>query len=154
MRIHWPLVGIITLFIIPIVAAGCLLYLNKNPNFSSTAHGAIIEKPQKLTLKDIEYLDGQDFTKKWSLVYVQPEECGSACELQKEVLHNLYTSLGPDRDRVVIITTTPNNIDAEVETNDLLILNPHGLHIMQYNDLVNHTGLLKDLRKLLKYSHA
>ena len=67
-------------------------------------------------------------------------------------MQNLHVALGRERERVAIISAQVNSIDHA--SNDLIILNPQGLYMMHYNNLVEYTGLLKDIRRLLKYSHA
>lgn len=154
MRLHWPLVNLALLFIIPIIAAAYMLLFTDPHNLNTVQHGTFIERPQQLELDDIAYIDGEDRSQKWTLVYIEPTICSTACEEQKAVLHNIYTALGAQRDRVAVVTAKPQIGVLEILPNDLLILNPQGLFIMHYSDLVAHSGLLKDLRRLLKYSHA
>ncbi len=146
MRIHWPLILLISVFLAPAVGAGYLLFFGQKINFNSSQYGTLIQHPPHIGLVTAD--------QKWHVVYVTPEICNDDCEQQKLKLHKVHTALGAESHRVNIITLNKHQLPLEIATNSVLIVNPRGLYIMHYEASSDHMGLLKDLRKLLKYSHA
>lgn len=151
-RLHWPLVSIALMFLAPLIAAAITLQFSHKLNLPTKQHGAFIQ-PQQVDLINIAYIAGSDHVNKWQIVYIAPETCDENCLNEKRILHNLHVALGAQRDRVAIISAQVT-ADIEHAPKDLIILNPQGLYIMRYNNLDQHTGLLKDIRRLLKYSHG
>lgn len=149
-----PLLNLILLFLLPVFMALYLLLSEQYKNMPTGQHGTFIKQATKLNIKYPEYLAGQSIKHKWSLVYIQPQLCTLACQQQKKILLNLHTALGAERNRVAILATTNTLLDIDIAENSFLIINPQGFYIMHYDAAVNHSGILKDLRRLLKYSHG
>lgn len=146
MRIHWPLVILISVFLAPAIGAGYLLLSGNRINFNSSQYGTLIQNPPSIGLVTAD--------QKWHIVYVAPEVCNADCEQHQLKLHKVHTALGADTHRVGIAIRTKQQLPPGIATNSVLIVNPRGLYIMHYDANLDHMGLLKDLRKLLKYSHA
>jgi len=150
MRIHWPLVILISVFLAPAVGAGYLLLFGHKINFNSSQYGTIIQKPPNIG-PSIGLVTADQ---KWHIVYVAPEICNEVCEQQQLKLHKVHAALGADTHRVEIAIINKQQLPEEIAKHSILIVNPRGLYIMHYAANSDHMGLLKDLRKLLKYSHA
>lgn len=146
MRIHWPLVILISIFLAPAVGAGYLLFFGHKINFNGSQYGSLIQNPPNIGLVSAD--------QKWHIVYVEPEICNENCEQQKLKLHKVHTALGADTHRVGIVAINKQQLPAGIATHSILIINPRGLYVMHYAANSDHMGLLKDLRRLLKYSHA
>lgn len=146
MRRHWPLVILISVFLAPAIGAGYLLLFGHKINFNSSQYGTLIQNPQNIGLVTAD--------QKWHIVYVAPEVCNENCEQQQLKLHKVHTALGADTHRVEIAIRTKQQLPPGITTDSVLIVNPRGLYIMHYEANSDYMGLLKDLRKLLKYSHA
>lgn len=151
-RLPWPLLSIVLMFFAPLIAAAITLKFAHNIK-PTKQHGALMQ-PQHVDLFNISYIAGNNHADKWQVVYIEPEECDVACMDQKHVLHNLHVALGGERDRVAILNAQIGTAHIEHAPGDLIIINPQGLYIMRYQNLAQHTGLLKDIRRLLKYSHG
>lgn len=147
MKIHWPLIFIFGMFGLPMAAAAIFLCYGTPIKTRSSQHGILIKNERYLqTLSDTS-------ANKWRILYVPPLECDGECVDRKKILHNLHIALGAQRDRVQILQSTEVQISTE-DINNIFIIDPKGLYVMRYpanNDL---NGLLHDMRKLLKYSHA
>lgn len=149
MRLYWPLIGLSVVFLTPVLAAGILL--SNNVPIKTAQHGMLLQ-PQTLELTNPQHLFGSlDTNNKWQLVYIANEPVHDDTT---QILQNLHAALGPQRDRVSIWTSTPANLGFPVEHHSVLIINPKQLCIMQYPNINSYSGLLKDLRRLLKYSHV
>jgi hypothetical protein len=153
---NWPLRFLLLLFLTPVIAA---LYLQTHGDLLSSnhvQHGTLIEPVplQFETLFDLNHEAPISAHNKWQLIYVMPEICDIDCQQQKQLLHNLHIALGADRERVIVATTHKNLISPMQQEGSMLIVNPLGLNIMQYAPKTELSGLLKDLKRLLKYSHA
>jgi hypothetical protein len=146
MRIHWPLVILIGVFLAPAIGAGYLLFFGHKINFNSSQYGTLIQNPPNIGLVTAD--------QKWHIVYVAPEVCNDYCEQQQLKLHKVHTALGADTHRVGIAVRNKQHLPEGIATNSILITNPRGLYIMHYEANSDHMGLLKDIRRLLKYSHA
>lgn len=134
------------MFLIPIVAAAYVMLYADDFNLHKVNHGQLIDPPQRLNIAT---------TNKWQVVYVTQPQCDSGCQQLQNRLHKLHTALGANQARVALTTLTSTQLAAtDIAPNSILILNPRGLYIMHYEATTNHSGILKDLRRLLKYSHA
>lgn len=153
MRIHWPVFNILLLFVIPFVVALYLLLSGQYKNLPSKQHGTLINQPYKLSINSAEYLAGTTTTNKWTLIYIQPQPCAAICQQQKQILLNLHAALGKDRTRVTILALSDISYGPGIKDNSFLIINPKGFYVMYYNATTKLSDTLKDLRKLLKYSH-
>jgi len=146
MRIHWPLVILIGVFLAPAVGAGYLLFFGHKINFNSSQYGTLIQNPPNIGLVTED--------NKWHIVYVKPEACNEYCEQQQLKLNKVHIALGADMHRVGIAILDQKRLPEGITTNSILIVNPRGLYIMHYAANSDHMGLLKDIKRLLKYSHA
>lgn len=151
-RLHWPLVFIVLMFLVPVIAAAITLQFSHKIK-PTKQHGAFMQ-PQPVDLLNISYIAGNDHSNKWQIVYVEPQTCDAACVEKKHILNNLHIALGGERERVAILNAQISSTNIEHAPGDLIIINPQGLYIMRYQNLAQHTGLLKDIRRLLKYSHG
>lgn len=145
MRIHWPLVNLFLMFLIPVIAALYVGFYADTFNLHKVNHGQLIDPPQLINIAAIN---------KWQVVYASPDECDLECQQLQHRLHKLHTALGANKDRVALTILPSKQINHNINSNSILILNPRGLYIMHYEADANHSGILKDLRRLLKYSHA
>lgn len=153
MRKQWPLLLMLSMFLAPAIIAGYLLLYSNKINFNSSAHGTLIHSPINIGLVTKDY--------KWHVVYVTPEVCDAFCEQQQLKLNKVHTALGVDKNRVAITMLTKQQLTFKITpatsipaNNSILIVNPRGLYIMHYDTKSDYMGLLQDLKKLLKYSHA
>ncbi len=147
-RPYWPLIGLLMIFLIPLVAASILLNYSDLHALPKKNYGVLIEPPQTLQLYD------STTQNQWQLIYVQPTECSTPCQATKQTLANLHTALGAEKDRVLIVHANQQKLNIAVSPDSILVVNPQNMYIMNYPPGSALGGVLKDLRRLLKYSHA
>lgn len=145
-----PLYVLLGMFIIPFCAALVVLNLKEKPNFSTVEHGRLIHPPQK-----DNFIPNLSVNKpKWHIVYISPTRCEDECILQKNKLSKLHIALGAEQSRVTIAHTQNQITSTEYKVGSMLIVDPSGFSIMHYEPEDNLSGLLKDMKRLLKYSHV
>jgi hypothetical protein len=158
MQRNWQLKALLGLFLLPVVIAGAILGTN-HVSFSTVQHGLLIDDPRPIFFSALYKLDGTAIdpvpTKnKWNLIYVAPLTCNSDCQARKLVLSKLQLALGADQDRLIISSSTSYQIIPTQADGNLLLLDPAGLYMMQYTKHSDAGKILKDIRRLLKYSHG
>jgi hypothetical protein len=149
MRLHWPLIALGAVFLTPVLAAGILL--SNNIAVKTVQHGVLLQPPQNITTHNLQHLIGNTSGHKWQVIYVMDQTVPNDT---LQILQNLHAALGAERNRVNISITNTNDLNLNIANNSVLIINPEKLCIMEYPNITNYSGLLKDLRRLLKYSHV
>ncbi len=149
MRNYQPLGMILLIFLTPLLAAAYVLSHRAEFNFNNVQHGTLIQPARAITFTNLNITKN-----KWHVIYLAPDVCNADCANQKKILSNLHTALGANKDRVVFTTTTSNISSPLAKDGSIVIINPLGLYIMHYPANSDPSGLLKDLKRLLKYSHA
>lgn len=147
MKLHWPLAMIFSMFLAPVIGAMCILYFGDFSSARRIEHGTLIQPAQQLTNSDFKI-------HKWQIVYLKPKVCTTECENQQQALSKLHIALGADKDRVLVSTSDSARINIQEKDGSILIIDPLGFYIMHYAPGSKLNGLLKDLKRLLKYSHA
>lgn len=129
---YWPLYLMIIVFISPAMGSYYILYVSGKIHSPTKQHGTLQEPATKVTLKSV-------IPAKWNVLY---------SDKAKETNFNkLHIALGAHQDRVVVTQ------DAE-SVSGAMIVDPQGMYILHYPDPLDMSGMLKDLRRLLKYSHV
>lgn len=157
MRRNWPLYALFVLFLTPFLVALYILSGINLRDLKTTQHGIFIDPQQAIDLNTLRDLSGAQIydsaiKHKWQIVYMSPEPCADHCQQRKHTLSNLHSALGADRERVVV--ATDHSQDATINDGRIYIIDTAGKFVMYYPADSNPSGLLKDLKKLLKYSHA
>ena len=144
---YWPLKILLLIFIAPLLTAFFILKFSDPLQYKTTQYGTLIQPPL--------YLDNASFTpNKWHVVYLQPDDCDTTCQQQKSALHKLHVALGVDRERVIVSSMTNKSMELEEKSGSILLIDPLGFYMMHYAPGSKLSGLLKDLKRLLKYSHT
>jgi len=148
-----------TIFLMPFIIAYILIINKDIIPFNTVQTGDLIEPPFKLKFYSLHNL-----ANKWHVVYLSDETCyDNSCIAKKQLLNNLHSALGKEKYRVQVHTTpstqiTPiNPITYQallLSKGSILIIDPLGHAIMHYKPNANPNGILKDMRRLLKYSHV
>ena len=163
-----PLLVLAVMFAAPLIIAAILLSLRDPSSFATTQNGTLIEPPFTIKLHTMFDLEGAALSEetvlgKWSVIYLTDNECDTQCLQKKGILVNLHKALGKDQSKVVMITspstmaTTSQDIGYQalyLEKECVLLMDQHGHIMMHYGPTANASGILKDIRKLLKYSHV
>lgn len=131
MRKYWPLHVLALIFIAPALAAIYILYFEGTVLLPTKQNGILIQPAQKIS-------HPLAIRHKWNVLYANTAD--------QQSFKNLYVALGKDQERVMLAQSDWQEGAA--------IIDPNGMYILHYPNPINMSGLLKDLRRLLKYSHA
>ena len=151
---------LVLLFASPFMIAGILVFNKENLKLTTNQTGQLLNPPFKLQISAAHTVHAQ----KWKVLFLTKEKCNSAtCIERKKMLHNLHLALGADKQRVQILTIPSNHIKTTepigykallLTKGSIIIIDPHGNAMMRYAPKANMDGILKDMRRLLKYSSA
>jgi len=145
-KTKWPLYLLLLMFLSPMIAAFYVLYGREPPSFNTVQHGTLIQPALKLSLNLKPH--------KWYVLYMRPTSCSAECQARQQTIRKLHIALGKDQDRVIFASHTTDEIGIVAQEESILVIDPLGFYIMHYPPQAKLSGLLKDLKRLLKYSHA
>jgi len=161
---------IVAVFITPFIFAQYFSMSNVTDTRGTTNHGVFLSEEITITPK----IQAED--EYWIILQVLPSICDKKCKDNTHMLRQINTALGKDMGRVVRYILSKDNSskqynhlnnypkvivleDSETLYNKLtkmderiFIADPFGKIILGYNQDFLAKGLLKDLKKLLKYS--
>lgn len=129
---YWPLYLMFLVFIFPALGSYYVLYIADKIHPPTKQHGILQQPAIKSTLPII-------IPKKWNVLYSD--------QTKEEFFTKLHIALGANQDRVVIA----HNIHSP---DGAMIVDPQGIYILHYPEPTDMNGMLKDLRRLLKFSHV
>ncbi len=182
------LLALVFVFVAPVVL-GSLLFFNKEKlGISSTVNYGTLITPAKLTSIDGLTHEGkpataeQALSKRWTLLYIEPNECDSFCTDRLLLIKNVRLLLNEEMRRVrttfisshanleaLLKKDNPNLVFRQIESSSSTFLNqfpelekkpvylldPLGNMMMLYPQASpNHKFMIKDLKRLLKYSRV
>lgn len=149
-RMRWPICIMIIIFGLPVLGAFCAAKYREHLAFPS--YGRFSEPPLEVNIDNAEILAGTEKKNKWIIIALKFHD-DAIDQNNLEMLQKLHTALGARRESVTIVRKEPSELYPAFRLSPLLILNPQQMCIMKYNKR-DFEGLLKDMRKLLKYSHV
>ena len=119
-------------------------------------HGGQLLTGQHIDHWQLETSDS-DKERRWQLLLTSPEQCRANCEQVWQVLGNLHTALGKDRDRVQLSRVgdeenDPHSAKLSELGAGVWIVDPLGNLVIRYSLDEPPKQVLRDLRKLLKVS--
>lgn len=153
----------IATFLLPLVLAYGVLKLQWLPT-ETTNHGQFVQPELNLT----HWASIQP--KSWAIGVLSSEECEDSCLQQRNALRNLYMALGKNRDKVDLVligSGLPQPPDfktypftpVQLKQGNLYLIDQMGLVLMEYSVIADaqenrqvQKGLIKDLKKLIKYA--
>lgn len=141
---------LILLFALPLVAAYSLYFFRDNISLKTLQTGTLLSTP--IQTKTFAFFDPTTMGK-WQLIYVQPEACDEDCQNTLSKINRIHAALGKDRYRVLCRTVLAADLPTLVP-GELAIIDPQGWLILQYTVHNHPTGIIKDLQRLLKFSHV
>lgn len=158
---------IVSVFILPFIFAKYFFDTNATSSRGTTNHGAFLTKDVNIqNLSDDNH---------WILLQVIDSECSSVCKDNMHMLRQINTALGKDMDRVKRYVIYENTLKNLVDLNNypkvivlennkniyntltkmderIFVADPFGKIILGYKNDFVAKGLLKDIKKLLKFS--
>lgn len=154
-----PLYFLLLIFILPIFASSTLYFFRDKINFKTIEKGHLLAKP--LAPQTLPFFQ-KNFLGKWQIIHLKEAPVNPSRKDTPDTLAKIHLALGKDRHRVGYQNITFSNIAFQSSTtnplvfkkNNVVILDPKGWLIMYYDSLENPQDILKDLRRLLKYSHG
>lgn len=102
---------------------------------------------QSLSVHDESYLG------KWQLIYLSPEPCHPICETWIMQLNQIHLALGKEYARVIHRVAAYPKL-TQFSEGSLLLVDPQGWVILQYDSHANPKGIIKDVQRLLRLSHV
>lgn len=136
-------------FFIPWMSAQVIYAMRDRLQFNTVQTGTLLSPPvqaQSLPFYDSAWLG------KWQIVYINTQEATVNAQILP-MLKQLHLALGKEQHRVAyqIIPTQKCSL---LTAGEIAIIDPQGWLMMQYPPNSNPIGILKDIRKLLRYSHG
>jgi cytochrome oxidase Cu insertion factor (SCO1/SenC/PrrC family) len=189
-RRAWPLLALAALFFGPLLLS-IVLYAGRDTfgGFAMVPNPdrELIEAPQPIIpLRALRLHDGTETDaawarSRWSLIYARISGCGEECRAALTRMHQVWLTLGGDRERVQQVLLIPANelpadVPAELLTGILdastdpdlvrllgqarleegryFVIDPLGNVILTYPDDADQGRLLEDLERLLDVSRV
>ncbi len=157
------LMVLVAIFVLPIAAATTVFYLA--PPTPSAHHGELLSPPLALQSRAFVTLHGEtaqfrDLRTDWQLVFVL-ESCEDRCGAEVDLLQRMQQALGKDAHRVTPLLVTsippetwPSPVKLWVGALDvgIYLVDEQGFAALRYPLTTSPQGVLKDLRRLLKYA--
>jgi len=181
-RGRWALLGLLVLFAGPILGAYVLnIFVPGWLPFGTTNHGELLRPPPQLADSVLRPISSSVKTPMslrgvWTLAYVSQSDCGSECQLALTDLRQVKIALGRDTNRfqqLLVLVDPRAPVPAFLKGNPdlsiaratgiqlpagkggedyLLLVDPQGFVVMRYSPATSSSGVLKDLKRLLKIS--
>ena len=173
--------AIALVFILPIATSWWIYYFTDIGKGNVASYGTLIEPPVSLADGSLTGVSESSFLHgKWSLVYVPTGDCAQLCRARLAELAALRLSLDRDAARVqnVIGSSGPPQTAAlqqflstytspalllydystdpvagrHLEPGNIYLIDPLGNLIMKYSEASTAEGIIRDLKRLLRYS--
>ena len=144
---------LILVFTGPMVGAHLLYAYKDKILFRTTQNGRFFSPPKEAK----ELTSDKTVEGKWQLIYVSPNTCTNSCQTAMQDLHQIHQALGKDQPKVAVRTVSTQALKQnlpELTSGEIIILDPHGWAILKYSNEQDKKGILRDLRQLLRHSHA
>ncbi len=141
---------LLLVFIGPWVTAHVVYALREQFSFNTVEKGELLSPPiqaQSLPFFDAAWLG------KWQILYFTPAECDASCQTLMPKLKQLHRALAKDQHRVEYRSIQTSGTPL-LNATDIAIVDPNGWIMMRYSADIDPQLILKDLRRLLKYSHV
>lgn len=169
------LLALLALFVIPVVAAKLILYMNWYEG-GATNKGTLIEP--RFTFEQVGL--SNPLPESWQLVFIVLESCDAVCEERWYLLNQSRIALGAYAERVEIAIYVSSSSDAgwveakgeqhkvlllpeqalPIADQDYLLVDPLGQWVIRYPEVDSEQavsqskGLISDVRKILKLSRV
>ena len=142
---------LIVVFVLPVVGA-YLLYMGRHYfTFKTTQAGLLLSPPIKA---DAFSFFSKDLLGKWQLIYLNTAVCDSHCQTTLSHLEKIHFALGKEKSRVAYRPVILHSATPPLMAGEIVIIDPQGWIIMHYPTHADLKGVLRDLRQLLRLSHA
>lgn len=142
---------LILVFVLPLVAAHLLYAYRNHFHFSTNENGKLLSPP--IASQGLPFFD-KSFLGKWQLIYFSPIPCDTTCKSIMPALKQIHTALGKEKSKVEYRMIDTSITPLHITSGDIVIIDPQGWLILQYASKSDLKGILRDLRQLLRISHA
>lgn len=138
---------LLLVFVGPWLTAQIIYAKRDQLTFKTIETGTLLSPPIKA--ESLPYYNA-NWLGKWQLVYIGTENKPEMLAMLKQIRE----ALGKEKHRVSYqLITTPAQ-STLTDNTALLLIDPRGWVIMRYPANPNPIGVLKDFRRLLRYSHG
>lgn len=142
---------LVLIFVGPIVVAHALYHFRTHIHFNTLEKGQLFSPPLPAT--SLPFFNAS-FLGKWQLIHISNENCQPDCQAP-EILDRIHRAIGKEKHRVEYrsVSLLPESSSA-LTPGSINIIDPKGWLIMHYPSPVDPQGILKDIKRLLRFSHA
>lgn len=145
--IPWILV---LLFALPFLGSYALYTLRHHFIFNTLEAGQLLSPP--IQTQHLPFFEAT-LLGKWQLIYIQPDLCEVNCKSSISNLNAIYLSLGKESQRVKQRTVPATQFHL-LKPGEMALIDPQGWLILRYSPTADPKGILKDLQRLLRFSHV
>lgn len=175
------LLALFAMFFVPVLTAWVLVLNGWRPA-GTVNHGTLVVPPAPVLADGLldaagAPLGGDFFAGHWTVLLADPGACGDDCRRQLDVLGRVHVALNKDQDRLRMALLVPADVPEasspvaelalvraprgvlqgwkpadQVEFAAVHMIDPAGFRMMVYPLPLDGSGLLKDLRRLLRLS--
>lgn len=136
---------LLLVFVGPWLTAQIIYAKRDQLTFKTVETGTLLSPP--IEAKSLPYYDA-NWLGKWQLIYIGTDNKPEMLAMLKQ----LKEALGKEQHRVAYQIISAQS--TAIQDASLFIIDPRGWLILQYPANPNPIGVLKDLRRLLRYSHG
>lgn len=141
--------SLLVVFIAPFVAAHLLYGMRNTFNFKTVEKGTFLSPP--IPTNSFSCFDPA-WLKKWQIIYVTSSSEPASYQTMMSQLKQIHSALGKDNHRVEY-RSIPIQKTTLLDSEKIVIVDPRGWLIMYYAVNTDPQWVLKDMKRLLKYSY-
>lgn len=139
-------------FFVPWLTAQVIYAKREQLTFKTLEKGTLVSPAipvQSLPFYDSTWLG------KWQIVYMDNQNVHTKTDIEP-MLKQLHTALGKEKHRVEyhIISVQNTLLQRPLVPGEIALIDPRGWLMMHYPRNPDPIGMLKDIRRLLRYSHG
>ncbi len=140
---------LVLLFALPFTGAHLLYIYQDHFTFRTLETGQLLTPP--IQTEALPFYDSS-LLGKWQLIYVSPSQCDTSCQTSVDDLNRLHLALGKEYARVTHRSIPATQVPP-LSSGEMAIIDPQGWLILRYPPQTQLKGILKDLERLLRFSH-
>ncbi len=141
---------LVLVFLVPVLIAYTLYAYRDTLKLRTTENGTFLSPP--VYAKQLPFFKSV-FLGKWQLIYSMPHPCNSHCKTIVPKFEQIIAALGKDKSKVEYRSIASQDISV-LKKDYIAIIDPKGWLILYYPATTNPQAILKDIKRLLRYSHA
>lgn len=145
---------LLLIFMGPLIAAHVMFAYRDKIHFKTTQIGTLCSPA--ISTQNLAFAKTSTASLgKWQLIYISNDATETAVEDSPmwPILKQIHLALGKEKHRVRVNIVDSKDIPV-LKAGQLAIIDPKGFIVLYYSEDCHPPGILKDLRQLLRVSHA